>query len=165
MTKNSAFVFVKPHAVTDATIALVKTGLAASGLTILSEGSLTAEVIDSKKLIDQHYYAIASKATILKPNELNVPTDKFEAQFGLSWESALAEGNVYNAMDACEKLGITADEMDAQWGICKKAKKLIKFGGGERVPQCSRRRFIFIPFPKALIASARACARFLLRPD
>jgi hypothetical protein len=99
-------------------------------MTITSEGSLSAEEIDSKKLIDQHYYAIASKATILKPHQLNVPTDKFEAQFGLSWEAALAAGNVHNAMDACALLGISADEMDAQWGVCKKAKKLVKFGGG-----------------------------------
>ena len=130
MAKNSAFVFVKPHAVTEATKDLVKKGLVDAGLTITSEGSLTAEEIDSKKLIDQHYYAIASKATILKPSELNVPSDKFEAQFGMSWEAALATGNVYNAMDACAQLGISADEMDAQWGICKKAKKLVKFGGG-----------------------------------
>ena len=129
-TKNSAFVFVKPHAVTEATKTLVKEGLIAAGLTITSEGSLSAEEIDSKKLIDQHYYAIASKATILKPHQLNVPGDKFEAQFGLTWEAALAAGNVYNAMDACALLGITADEMDAQWGVCKKAKKLVKFGGG-----------------------------------
>ena len=130
MTKNAAFVFVKPHAVTEATKALVKDGLLAAGMTITSEGSLSAEEIDSKKLIDQHYYAIASKATILKPHQLNVPTDKFEAQFGLSWEAALAAGNVHNAMDACALLGISADEMDAQWGVCKKAKKLVKFGGG-----------------------------------
>ena len=74
--------------------------------------------------------AIASKATILKPAELNVPVDKFEAQFGLGWDEALAAGNVYNAMDGCEVLGITADEMDAEWAKCKKAKKLVKFGGG-----------------------------------
>jgi len=127
---NSAFVFVKPHAVTEATKALVKEGLQAAGLVITSEGSLSAEEIDSKKLIDQHYYAIASKATILKPAQLNVPADLFQTQFGLSWEAALAQGNVYNAMDACALLGLTADEMDKQWGVCKKAKKLVKFGGG-----------------------------------
>jgi nucleoside diphosphate kinase len=59
--KNHAFVFVKPHAVTEATKALVKSGLESAGLIITSEGSLSAEEIDSKKLIDQHYYAIASK--------------------------------------------------------------------------------------------------------
>ena len=45
-------------------------------------------------------------------------------------EAALAAGNVYNAMDGCEVLGISADEMDAEWAKCKKAKKLVKFGGG-----------------------------------
>jgi nucleoside diphosphate kinase len=127
---NSAFVFVKPHAVTEATKSLVKAGLVAAGLTVTSEGSLSAEEIDSKKLIDQHYYAIASKATILKPAQLNVPADKFQEQFGLTWEAALASGNVQNALDACATLGISADEMDNQWGVCKKAKKLVKFGGG-----------------------------------
>jgi len=127
---NSAFVFIKPHAVTEAAKALVKAGLEAKGITILSEGSIASEKIDSDKLIDQHYYAIASKATILKPHELNVPADKFEGQFGLSWESALASGKVMNALDGCAALNITPDELDTQWGICKKAKKLIKFGGG-----------------------------------
>lgn len=87
-------------------------------------------MIDERKLIDQHYYAIASKATILKPTELNVPADKFKDQFGLEWTEALATGRVMNAMDGCTALGIDADEMDKQWGICKKTKKLVKFGGG-----------------------------------
>jgi len=128
--RNAAFVFIKPHAVTPAVVGLVKGYFAGKGVSVVGEGSIKAEEIDAKKLIDQHYYAIASKATILKPHELNVPGDKFEAQFGLTWEAALAAGNVYNALDACALLGITADEMDAQWGVCKKAKKLVKFGGG-----------------------------------
>jgi hypothetical protein len=48
-------------------------------------------VIDSKQLIDNHYYSIASKATILDPRELNVPADKFEAKFGIGWEEALGK--------------------------------------------------------------------------
>jgi len=56
--KNAAFVFVKPHAVTAETNKLVRSGLEAKGLKVLSEGELTSEVIDQKKLIDQHYYAI-----------------------------------------------------------------------------------------------------------
>jgi len=128
--KNTAFCFIKPHAVTEGVKALVKSTLEAKGCKVLKEGEIKSEVIDADKLIDQHYYAIASKATILTPDKLNVPADKFKAQFGLEWEEALKNGNVYNAMDGCEKLGITADEMDTQWGVCKKAKKLVKFGGG-----------------------------------
>lgn len=123
---NTAFVFVKPHAVTDKVKSLVKAGLQARGLTILAEGSLSGKTIDEKKLIDQHYYAIASKATILKPEQLNVPTEKFQAHFGISWADALASGKVFNAMDACTHLGIDTAALDAAW---KKAK-LVKFGGG-----------------------------------
>jgi nucleoside diphosphate kinase len=128
--KNKAFLFIKPHAVTDATKTLASESLVKKGFDVLSEGEIKAEDINSKKLIDNHYYAIASKATILKPNELNVPEDKFEEKFGLSWADALAGGRVFNALDACEDLGINAEEMDKQWGIHKKADKLIKFGGG-----------------------------------
>ena len=71
--KNSAFVFVKPHAVTSSTNQMVREGLAVKRLKITAEGDLTSEIIDKKQLIDQHYYAIASKATILKPTELNIP--------------------------------------------------------------------------------------------
>lgn len=126
--KNQAFVFVKPHAVTPACNKIVKEGLVAKGIKITGEGDLTSDVIDKKKLIDQHYYSIASKATILKPDQLNVPNDKFEKQFGLPWEKAKA--NAYNALDACEKLGVDADELSTLWGACKKNNKLVKLGGG-----------------------------------
>mmetsp|Transcript_51605 Transcript_51605/g.165212 ORF Transcript_51605/g.165212 Transcript_51605/m.165212 type:complete len:332 (-) Transcript_51605:288-1283(-) len=128
--KNAAFVFVKPHAVTPETNKLVRNELLAKGLKITSEGDLSSEVIDQKKLIDQHYYAIASKATILKPAELNVPKDKFQKAFGLSWEDALGKGVVFNAMDACEQLGCSAAELNKAWAAAKKANKLVKFGGG-----------------------------------
>merc|ERR1719163_1671040 len=127
---NSAFVFIKPHAVTDAVKELVPRELEAKGIKVLSHGSLPSEEIDAKKLIDQHYYAIASKATILKPEQLNVPADKFKAQFGLEWTDALASGKVFNALDGCAQLGIDADAMDAAWAQAKSAKKLVKFGGG-----------------------------------
>ena len=86
--------FIKPHAVTDKVKGLAK-------------------VTDKKKLLDQHYHAIAPKATILKPELLNVPEDKFQAQFVLSWKDALASGKVLNAMDGCAQLGLDAEQMDA----------------------------------------------------
>lgn len=128
--KNAAFVFVKPHAVTPKAEQLVREGLEARGCKILSEGNLSSEEIDAKKLIDQHYYAIASKATILKPSELNVPKDKFKAKFGLEWDDALSQGIVFNAMDACKEFGCDATELNAAWSQAKKDDKLAKFGGG-----------------------------------
>jgi len=124
--KNSAFVFVKPHAVTDAVTSLVEETLKAKSLTILSKGSLSAEEIDKGMLIDQHYYAIASKATLRKPDELPVPKDKFEAKFGVSWDKVLEDKKAFNALDACAHLGITADELNSAWPNAIKEK----FGGG-----------------------------------
>lgn len=128
--KNQAFVFVKPHAVTDKVNALVRQDLEAKGIKVLAEGELSSETIDKEKLIDQHYYAIASKATILKPEEMNVPADKFEGFFGESWDTAMSNKKVYNALDACAKLGVSSEEMAKLWADAKKNKKLVKFGGG-----------------------------------
>jgi hypothetical protein len=41
--KNSAFVFIKPHANTKSTQDLVKSTLVSKGITILSEGELTGK--------------------------------------------------------------------------------------------------------------------------
>merc|ERR1712048_1327516 len=109
---------------------MAKSSLESKGLLIVAEGSISSEVIDEKKLIDQHYYAIASKATILKPHQLNVPADKFKGQFGISWQAALDSGKVFNAMDGCSYLRINAKQMAAAWLKARDAKKLIKFGGG-----------------------------------
>lgn len=111
-------------------IAEVKTKFTDMKISILSEGEITSEVIDSKKLIDQHYYAIASKATILKPNQLNINEAAFKEKFGLEWKEALETNQCYNALDACAHLGIDGDELDKQWGVCKKTGNLVKLGGG-----------------------------------
>jgi hypothetical protein len=58
--QNSAFVFIKPQANTKATQNLVRTKLKEAGISITSEGDIDGTVIDKKKLIDQHYYAIGT---------------------------------------------------------------------------------------------------------
>jgi len=128
---NRAFVFVKPHANTEKGVAAVKEGLEKRGLAIISEGRITGPEIAEKMLIDNHYYAIASKATLLKPAQLNVPVEKFQEKFGLSWEQALADGKVFNAKDACEEyFKFDSAELNRHWALAKKAGNLIKFGGG-----------------------------------
>ena len=82
VVKNKAFIFVKPHANTEKSRAMVKAQLEKKGLTVLKEGQIDAKDIDAKMLIDNHYYSIASKATLLKPEELNVPENMFKDKFG-----------------------------------------------------------------------------------
>ena len=54
-----------------------------NGCEVIKEGKISSSVIEKRKLIDAHYYAIASKATLLKPSELNVPEDVFQKTFGI----------------------------------------------------------------------------------
>ena len=131
--KMQAYVFIKPHAVTPESRELVGSRFVKAGMVITKEGSLDAEIIEKDKLIDNHYYAIANKASLSKPSELNPPVNKqldFEKKFGISWESALRKGIVYNAVDGCKKLGIDGEKMDKTWASAKKAGDLVKFGGG-----------------------------------
>lgn len=130
MVKNSAFVFIKPHAVTDKVKELVKETFDARGITIKKEGAKEAEEIDKNQLVDKHYYSIASKATLLTPDKLNIPKEKFKEKFGVDWEEALKDGKCLNAKDACEKFACDADALDKLWAACKKAGDLAKFGGG-----------------------------------
>ena len=46
------------------------------------DAQIDGPTIDSNKYIDQHYYAIASKATLMEPKELNIPKEKFKEFFG-----------------------------------------------------------------------------------
>jgi len=124
---NAAFVFVKPHANTEATRSLVKSKLLKAGVTIASECDIDGPTIDKDKLIDQHYYAIASKATILPAKDIPVPADKFEKEFGEKWETVLAEGRACNAMEACKKFNCDSAALESAW---QKATKVVKFGGG-----------------------------------
>ena len=123
---NNAFVFIKPHANTKNTQDLVSNKFKETNIKVLKSGTLTGEQIDKDKLIDQHYYAIASKATLMKPLEMPVPVDKFKEAFGVSWEEANSNNLVFNALDACNQLGVDAMGLDKLWA---KAKK-VKFGGG-----------------------------------
>jgi len=131
--RNSAFMFLKPHAVTPSSIALVKGFLSNGGFKIISEGRISCEEIDSKELIDKHYYGIASKATSLHPKDLNMcplALNIFNEAYGVQWQEALDQNLVFNAVDACTHLEIDMDELDYLWSLSKNGRKRVKLGGG-----------------------------------
>jgi 2,3-bisphosphoglycerate-dependent phosphoglycerate mutase len=127
---NTGLIFIKPHAITDKVKDLAREHLVANGITILKEGFIDGATIDKDMLIDKHYYAIASKATLLTPDKLPVPADKFQKQFGVDWTATLNSGKAVNAKQACEKMGLDAAGLGAKWLDAKKAGNLVKFGGG-----------------------------------
>jgi len=130
MVLNSAFVFLKPLAVTDKMKELVLKTFEEKSIKVVKEGKIDAEDIDKKQLIDKHYYAIASKATLVKPDKLTVPADKFKEHFGVEWADVLKDGKAFNATDICEQFSIDADGLNTMWGDAKKSKNLAKLGGG-----------------------------------
>ncbi|CAE8723969.1 unnamed protein product [Polarella glacialis] len=133
LVENSAFLFIKPHAVTQAVQDLVKEKLTASGLVIVSTGVVAAETIDTQGFIDTHYGAIASRALKQKPSELVVQDgakQEFEKLWGLSWESALEQGLVYNSAEAAEKLGIDPLALGVRAQATKRGESQLKFEGG-----------------------------------
>uniref|UniRef100_A0A7S3W520 Uncharacterized protein n=1 Tax=Emiliania huxleyi TaxID=2903 RepID=A0A7S3W520_EMIHU len=130
---NQAFLFIKPHAVTDGVKKLVKSLLRDRSIAVVAEGSISADEISEGRLVDKHYYAIASKAVLSKPVELHPPKHKqaeFTAKFGLTWPQALAQGVVYNAADAMDVLGVQEATLMTMWDAAKSSDECFKFGGG-----------------------------------
>jgi len=136
--KNQAFVFVKPHAVHPKAIELAQAKLTTAGITLGASGQLDGPTIEARRLIDNHYYAIANKASLTAPKDLQPPAPRlaeFSELFGEQWADALAAGRVFNALEACKALGINGDALDTIWAKAKKAGRLVKFGGGFYVGQ------------------------------
>ena len=124
---QSAFVFAKPHANTSAVLEMIAEKFAEQGIEVLTEGEIDGPTIDAEKLIDQHYYAIASKATITTASQLPVPAAKFAETFGEDWSTVCADGRCFNSLEMCKHLGIDAVELNKRW---KATTNLVKFGGG-----------------------------------
>ena len=131
--KNTAFVFAKPHANTPAVLDVIKAAFAEKGITVLKEGVVTGEEIDSNGYIDQHYYAIAEKSTLTSGKDLPVNADKFKGMFGEDWSTVVAEGRAFNALEFKKKFGQFAEPgaLDKAWDATSDKKKTrVKLGGG-----------------------------------
>jgi hypothetical protein len=126
--KNTALVFVKPHANTQGVRDLVVDQLTQAGIEILSQVDIDGEEIERRKLIDNHYYSIASKATLLHPKDMNVPPDKFYDAFGEDWETVLRDNRACNALEACQRFDVTPSELNEMWTAA--SPHVVKFGGG-----------------------------------
>ena len=56
--------------------------------------------------------------------------DAFMKTFGLDWDKAVAGGQVYNATEACAKLGLDGAGLGRRVGAGRRGFDLLKFGGG-----------------------------------
>ena len=84
--RNSALVFLKPHAATDKCEKFVRQHLSAAGIDVVAQGTKAASEIEANKLIDQHYGSLARIAMDLQPNELAISdaaSETFKSTFGV----------------------------------------------------------------------------------
>jgi len=129
MSSNAAFLFLKPHTADNEDVrALVQRELKKRDIKIIAEGEILAKTISDKRLIDNHYYSIASKATLQQPNELPVPVEKFKNKFLISWEDALEKNHCLNAAEAGKKWGL--DGLAKRWREAQRNDRVVKLGGG-----------------------------------
>ena len=114
--RNSAVVFVKPHAATDACEAFVRQHLAAAGVSVVDAGVKSAAEIEASKLIDQHYGSLARIAMELQPADVDLSPAalaEFAETYGVDWGTAL--GSALRNDEAMAELGVDGMALEPLW--------------------------------------------------
>jgi len=114
--RNAALVFLKPHAANDACEAFLRGHLSAAGIEVGPTCVKAASEIDKRKLIDQHYGALAQLAMETQPSEMSispVAEEAFAAAYGLSWSDALP--SMLRNDEALTTLGVDGVELEKMW--------------------------------------------------
>ncbi|CUF98075.1 Hypothetical protein, putative [Bodo saltans] len=118
---NTAFAFIKPHAINRYVGGLVEAAFRENKIDIIQEGEIFSDAIAAKGLIDRHYNTIAKYAMHVEPKHITISEasqQKFRSVYAVSWAEAVSNGIVLNAVDACAALGgIDAGELNRRWSI------------------------------------------------
>lgn len=108
--RNSAVVFIKPHAYNKLVFAAV-TELLRQQIPDLSFDhvcDVDAHLIETRQLIDQHYRQISFYAMTCDPSTLLLSEEaeqKFEEAFHVQWKDVVGSGRLWNAKTAMSLLG------------------------------------------------------------
>ncbi len=117
--RNTALVFIKPHAVTEEAVPFIEEFLGKGKILLLDKSIVDAEEIEREEIVDRHYFAIAHTAIYRTPAEYAMTEDAREAfanAFEVTWDDAISAGRVLNAWEALEKLGgISGAELNEKW--------------------------------------------------
>jgi nucleoside diphosphate kinase len=124
--RNTALIFIKPHAVTEEAVPFIEEFLGKGKIILLEKSTMDAEEIRRNEIVDRHYFAIAHTAVHRTPAEYAMTADArnaFEEAFGVSWDDAVAAGRVLNALEAQEQHGnISGEELNEKWKASQQAK-------------------------------------------
>jgi len=144
-TKNSALIFIKPHAVTYPVQGLLRTRLADAGIIIKHSVEIEAQAIEEKFMIDMHHGSTALRALFQKPSDLTVPDqarEDFEKLFGLSWDEAISQKLVLSAATATMTLGLQPLEVSDRFDALTLGVDKIKLGSGFFVGKVGGKYFV-----------------------
>lgn len=118
-TINQALAFIKPHVVDhEAVVSLIEDLFDDVGIAIVARRTWSAEEMRACGVVDRHYAANARTGTCLDPSRLplnEAARHEFSLAFDLRWEEALAAGRVVSGLVMQERLGISAEELNARW--------------------------------------------------
>lgn len=119
-----ALLFIKPHVFRQAAdpssvIAEIKKHLATEEISVLEEKVVSGEQVRENNMAEKHYLVIARSARS-HPGELSATLstrDKFQSEYGISWEDAIENGSVINPFIMMEKVldNGTASEIKKIW--------------------------------------------------
>jgi len=135
--RNQAFLLVEPSAVTEQVRSLLHSIFANHGIKVLSSGHISTEEVSQRRLIDTHFGVIAAKATLYTYGDgptgrklfvTKEALEEFHRRFGLTWDAALAEGKVQNALDASRTLGLSALQFVEVWRQLEMSDEVIRLG-------------------------------------
>lgn len=127
---NQAFVFIKPHAVgNDRVGEYLRRLFQEHGISVDFRREMSGAEIAASGIVDAHYALNAAVGTCEDPSRLEVDREarkKFQAEFGMSWDAAVASGRVASGLVMCHRLGIDGETLNRRWAECP----AVKLAGG-----------------------------------
>ena len=119
--RQTAFLFIKPHAVNDKVIAYLTNQLHQNNYNIIKSGNLSASTMAKGSLVSKHYGTLAQRAMSIVPADLPLPAStslaKFQTEFGMSYQDAVQQQRVLNVSQyiAKHKINMEPFEFEKEW--------------------------------------------------
>jgi len=107
-------VLIKPHASTEAVVALVESTLAANHVRIQHRGKLTGAEIARRRIVQKHFFSLYRHAEVADPLDMEVSEEMraaFRSHFLVEWSAAVNLSQLSNAREAAEYLGVSPAEV------------------------------------------------------
>jgi nucleoside diphosphate kinase len=116
MPRQSAFIFIKPHAVNDVVIDYVRKRLKNENYNILHQGNLPCTDIRDGNLATKHYGTLAQRALSIKPLDLPRLSEKAEKsfynEFQTTFDDAIDSNTLMNVTEYYNSLNIEDNDKD-----------------------------------------------------